>query len=33
MGAAVTLRRYPGMGHSINEDELSACRELLGRLA
>ncbi len=33
MGAAVTLRRYPGMGHSINEDEVSACRELLGRLA
>jgi predicted esterase len=29
MGAKVELRRYPGMPHTINEDELEACRELL----
>ena len=29
MGAHVELRRYPGMPHAINEDELEACRELL----
>ena len=29
MGAKVELRRYPGMPHTINEDELNACRELL----
>lgn len=29
MGAAVELRRYPGMAHTINEDELEACRALL----
>ena len=29
MGAAVELRRYPGMPHTINEDELEACRALL----
>lgn len=29
MGANVELRRYPGMPHTINEDELNACRELL----
>lgn len=32
MGAAVELRRYPGMPHTINEDELSSCRALLARL-
>ena len=32
MGAGVELRRYPGMPHTINEDELDACRALLGRL-
>jgi len=32
MGAEVELRRYPGMPHSINEDELDACRALLRRL-
>jgi len=32
MGAAVELRRYPGMPHTINEDELTACRALLDRL-
>jgi len=29
MGARVELRRYPGMPHAINDDELDACRELL----
>jgi predicted esterase len=29
MGAEVELRRYPGMPHTINEDELEACRKLL----
>jgi predicted esterase len=33
MGAGVELRRYPGMPHTISEDELDACRALLGRLA
>jgi predicted esterase len=33
MGAAVELRRYPGMPHTINEDELEACRMLLERVA
>lgn len=32
MGAAVELRRYPGMPHTINADELQACRALLQRL-
>lgn len=29
MGAKVELRRYPGMSHTINQDELDACRVLL----
>ena len=29
MGAIVEMRRYPGMPHTINEDELDACRQLL----
>lgn len=29
MGAAVTKRIYPGMGHLINEDEIASARELL----
>ncbi|HUB27796.1 MAG TPA: dienelactone hydrolase family protein [Tepidisphaeraceae bacterium] len=33
MGAAVELRRYAGMGHTINEDELNACQALLSPLA
>ena len=33
MGGVVELRRYPGMPHTINEDELSACRQLLERIA
>jgi len=32
MGAEVELRRYPGMPHTINEDELDACRQLLQRV-
>ena len=32
MGAVVELRRYAGMPHTINEDELNACRALLERL-
>ena len=32
MGAAVELRRYPGMPHTVNEEELEACRSLLRRL-
>jgi predicted esterase len=29
MGATVELRRYPGMPHSIGEDELDVCRRML----
>ena len=29
MGASVEVRRYPGMPHTINEDEIEACRALL----
>jgi predicted esterase len=29
MGATVELRRYPGMPHTINQDEIEACRALL----
>ena len=32
MGAEVELRRYPGLPHTINEDEVEACRGLLERL-
>jgi phospholipase/carboxylesterase len=32
MGADVELRRYPGMPHTINDDELDACRTLLQRV-
>jgi phospholipase/carboxylesterase len=32
MGAVVELRRYPGMPHTINADELDACRRLLERI-
>ena len=32
MGAAVELRRYPGMPHTVNRDELDAARSLLERL-
>jgi len=33
MGAAVELRRYPGMPHTINEDELTAARTLIQSIA
>lgn len=33
MGAAVTTRIYPGMGHLVNDDELSFARDLLSQLA
>ena len=29
LGATVEVRRYPGMPHTINQDELDACRALL----
>jgi predicted esterase len=29
MGAKVTARLYPGMGHTVNEDELQAVREMV----
>lgn len=29
MGATVEMRRYPGMSHTINSDEISACRVLM----
>jgi predicted esterase len=29
MGARVTLRIYPGMGHTVNEDEIAFARRLL----
>ena len=29
MGAAVTLRRYPGMGHTIHREEIEAARGML----
>ena len=33
MGAEVTARIYPGMGHLVNDDEIAFARELLARLA
>ena len=33
MGAAVTLRIYPGMGHLVNDDEIAAARQLLDDVA
>ena len=32
LGADVTVRRYPGMPHTVNEEELAAARDLLARL-
>jgi predicted esterase len=29
MGAAVEIRRYPGMPHTISDEELDACRKML----
>ncbi|MGE0812284.1 MAG: alpha/beta hydrolase [Vicinamibacterales bacterium] len=33
LGAAVTLRLYPGMGHLVNEDEIAWARAILDRAA
>lgn len=33
MGAQVTKRIYPGMGHLVNEDEIAFTRDLMGRVA
>ncbi len=33
MGASVTTRIYPGMGHLVNEDEAAFARDLLSRVA
>lgn len=33
LGADVTLERYPGMGHTINEEQLRLTRELMERVA
>lgn len=33
MGAKVTARLYPGMGHTVNEDELEAVREIVATTA
>jgi predicted esterase len=32
MGAQVDLRRYPGMPHIVNEEEISACRAILEKI-
>jgi predicted esterase len=32
MGAEVVLRRYPGMAHTVNEEELELTRELMRRV-
>ena len=32
MGAKVEVRRYPGMPHTVNQDEVEACRALLQRV-
>jgi predicted esterase len=29
MGASVTARLYPGMGHMVNEDELAEVRSIV----
>jgi phospholipase/carboxylesterase len=33
LGASVTLRRYPGMPHTINRDEIAEARKIVSRLA
>jgi predicted esterase len=33
LGAAVTLRRYPGLGHTINQDEIDEARKIVSTLA
>ena len=32
LGAAVTLRRYPGLSHTINEDEIEEAKKILRQL-
>jgi predicted esterase len=32
MGAEIDLRRYPGMGHTVNEEEVDVCRELVRQM-
>jgi phospholipase/carboxylesterase len=32
MGAQVTTRLYPGMGHTVNQDEIDAAREIVSAL-
>ncbi len=33
MGAVVTMRLYPGMGHIVNDDEVNAVRAMMAALA
>jgi len=33
MGADVTVRLYPGMGHVVNEDEIAFVREIMQAVA
>ncbi len=33
LGASVTLRRYPGLGHAVHPEELELTRELMARVA
>ena len=33
MGATVTLQLYPGMGHTVNDDEIIRVREMMSRVA
>src|SRR5918997_1552275 len=33
LGAAIDMRIYPGMGHTVNEDEIAAAKKLLQGLA
>ena len=33
MNAEVTVRLYPGMGHTINEDEIAAVRGIMEKVA
>jgi predicted esterase len=32
MGAQVTTRIYPGMGHLVNEDEIGMAREMVEKI-
>lgn len=33
MGADVTMRLYPGMGHTVNQDEIDFVRRMMARIA